>query len=201
MPSPAAMKYFNHLQKAKILRELANDRRVRSTPRIEICRHASLATQVATWDAYVNNLVRTFFEVTTDSLTTKFHALHQMARSISEQALEKFNTPNYENTRNLLIQYTGYDPINDWNWPGYNSVQVRERLNQILKVRHSFAHGFAIPAYPWTQSATTGAVELTDQALGDVDLFKSFILDLELNTLRWPTGKLFKIISQPPRQF
>lgn len=177
MPSPAAIKYFNYLQKAKILRDLANDRRVRSTsPRIEICRHASLATQVAAWDAYVNNLVRNFFEVTADPLTTKFNALHQMARSISEQALKKFNTPNYENTRILLIQSTGYDPINEWNWPGYNNLQVQERLNQILKVRHSFAHGFALPAYAWTQPVATGTVELTDQALAEnEDFFEQLV--------------------------
>ncbi len=172
MPSPAATKYFQDLQKAKILRELANDKRLKSDSlRKEVCRHASLAAYVAAWDAYVNNLVRIFFEVTSDSSVTKFQALHQMAKKITDQALDKFNTPNWENTRNLLLQYTGYDPSNDWNWPGYNSIQVKERLNQILKVRHSFAHGFAIPAYSWTQSTSTGNTELTDLALGENDSF------------------------------
>jgi capsule polysaccharide modification protein KpsS len=179
MPSPAATKYFQDVEKARILRELASDRRLSPTsPRIEVCRHASLASKVAAWDAYINNLVRTFFVVTTDPLTIKFHALHQVARNIAEQALEKFNTPNWENTRNLLARHTGYDPYNDWNWAGYNSTQVKERLNEILKVRHSFAHGFSIPAYSWTQSAT-GMVELTDQALGEND---TFFENLVLNT-------------------
>jgi Protein of unknown function (DUF2442) len=40
-----------------------------------------------------------------------------------------------------------------------------------------------------------GEIDLTEELWGEVfeplkniDLFKSFVLDLELNTLRWPTG-------------
>lgn len=40
-----------------------------------------------------------------------------------------------------------------------------------------------------------GKIDLTEELYGEVfeplknvDLFKSFVLDLELNTLRWPTG-------------
>lgn len=171
MPSPAAAKYFDEIKKVRILRELANDKRLKpSSPRIATCRHASLTVNVAIWDAYIKHLVNEFFRVTADPLTVKFHALHTIAQDMAKRSLERFNTPNWENTRNLLIQYTGYDPINDWHWTSYNVQQVRERLNQILKVRHSFAHGFTMPAYSWTQTAT-GRVELSDNALGDNELF------------------------------
>jgi hypothetical protein len=174
MPSPAAIKYRIAAQRARVLREAANDRRLGplSQDHTQIHYHASLAAGVAAWDAYTNNLVRDFFTETSDPFNPKFHALHTVAQHTAERALERFSTPNWENTRNLLAQYTGYDPINDWVWParGLGGPQVRERLNQILQVRHSFAHGFEIPAYPWTQSAT-GRVRLTSQALQDTEAF------------------------------
>ncbi len=164
MPSPAAIKYFNNIQNAEILRKGVNDPRFKPISRVkkQIYYHASLAASVATWDAYINNIVRDFFEVTFDPSISKFHSLHTVAKSIAEKALKKFNTPNWENTRNLLFQHTGYDPINDWIWLNHNMgvQQVKERLNQILKVRHSFAHGFAVPAFSWTQT-NAGVVRLT----------------------------------------
>ena len=77
---------------------------------------------------------------------------YTIAQQAAERDLDRFNTPNWENTRNLLIQCTGYDPINDWIWNrgGMSGLQVHNRLNEILHVRHSFAHGFNIPAYDWT---------------------------------------------------
>ena len=87
-------------------------------------------------------------------LRVDYHAIHEVARMAGERAMERFNTPNWENARNFLIATTGYDPISDWTWPrrGMGVQDVKERLNQILRVRHSFAHGFAIPSYSWTTS-------------------------------------------------
>lgn len=174
MPSPAAFKYKIASNTARTLRETATDPRLHpiSRSQTQVYYHSALAAFVAAWDAYINELVRNFFTVTANPLDPKFHAVHSIARDTAERALEKFNTPNSENTRNLLIQNTGYDPIGDWVWSArsMSGLAVRQRLNEILRVRHSFAHGFAIPAYSWTQTPT-GKVRLTAKVIDDVDAF------------------------------
>ena len=156
------------------LRKTATDRGLRPVlhDEIQVYYHAALAAYVATLNAYINNLVRDFYDVIADSSKPRFHAIYTIAQQAAERAVERFNTPNWENTRNLLVQYTGYDPIGDWVWTrrGMDGLQVRVRLNEILQVRHSFAHGFDMPAYSWTQSPS-GRVRLTSKAIQETEAF------------------------------
>ena len=174
MPSSAALKYITAADRIQVLRKAATDRRLRPMlpDEIQVYYQAALAAYVAAWDAYINNIVRDFYNVIADALNPKFHAVYTIAQQAAERDLDRFNTPNWENTRNLLVQCTGYDPINDWIWTrgGMNSFQVHSRLNEILRVRHSFAHGFNMPAYDWTQSPS-GRVRLTSKAIQKTEAF------------------------------
>ncbi len=181
MPSPAALRYHIAVQKACVLRDTATDPRLRPilNTQIQIYYHSALATFVAGWETYIEELVRNFFDVTANPLDPKFDAVHTIARNTAERSLKQFNTPNSGNSRNLLVQYTGYDPINDWVWSktNMNALATRQMLDDVLQVRHSFAHGFPIPACSWTQ-APSGKVRLTAKAIKDVDALFQYLVSV-----------------------
>lgn len=174
MSSPAALKYTASANRIQTLRRAATDRRLRpmSHDEIQVYYHAAFTSYVAAWNAYINNLVRNFYDAIADAANLKFDAMHTLAKSIVENALARFNTPNWQNTRDLLDQYTGYDPINDWggSQANMNLQQVQQRLNEILRVRHTLAHGSDMPAYNWTQSPS-GRVRLTSKAIQETEAF------------------------------
>ena len=174
MSSPAASKYMTAASRIQTLRKTATDRRLRPMlhDEIQVYYHAALAAYVAAWNAYISNLVRDFYDIIADPANPKIDAIYIIAKRGAENALARFNTPNAENTRNLLVQHTGYDPIDDWIWPqrGIAGLQVRVRLNEILRVRHSFAHGFDMPAYSWTE-LPSGRVRLTSKAIQETEAF------------------------------
>ncbi len=179
MSSPAASKYTIAAGRLQTLRRAATNRRLRpmSQEEIQVYYHASLAAYVATWEAYISNLVRDFYDVIADPLNPTFQAIYAIARQAAERALKRFHTPKSENTRSLLVQYTGYDPINNWVWTrrGIGGLQISKRLDEILQVRHSFAHGFGMPAYDWTQSPR-GRVRLTSKVIQETEAsFKNLV--------------------------
>lgn len=181
MPSPAAIQYQSSAAKSRILRATATDPRLSpvSVDQAQVYYHSALASFVAAWEAYIENLIRDFFQETADPLNIKFHAMHTIASDTANRSLGKFNTPNADNSRNLLVQSTGYDPIGDWVWSarGMNAVTTRQRLDDILKVRHSFAHGFPIPACTWNQTSI-GKVRLTAKSIDDVQVFLKFLVSV-----------------------
>ncbi len=127
---------------------------------------AAFVAQVAAWNAYIAGLIDCFFQEVANPRVPTFHAMHTLASTAANSCLGRFNTPNAENTRTLIVSCTGYDPWTDWQWRarGMNALTVRTRLNEILKVRHSLAHGYTMPGYSWTQ-APSGETRLTAETL------------------------------------
>ena len=126
---------------------------------------AAVVMICAAWESYVEGLVLCFYDETSPFRLGMNAPHHQLARTLAASFTSRFHTPNSDNVCNLLIQYTGYDPWPDW---GLSSVrlspyQTRQRVDEILKVRHSVAHGFSLPSCSWTASKT-GRVRLTVEA-------------------------------------
>lgn len=168
MKSRAATTFQLGMDRAAILYRTVGHTGLRPQSRVEAdaILHAALAAATAAWNFYIPNVIRDFRSSVAQPLDVKFHAQHTLLAQVGDELIKKFNTPNAENSRNLIMSLTGYDPIGDWSWfsRGLNGVATRERLNEILKVRHSFAHGFTMPAYSWTTSAS-GQVQLRKEAV------------------------------------
>ncbi|WP_411837922.1 HEPN domain-containing protein [Paracoccus sp. ME4] len=181
MSSLAHAAFSDALRLGRTLQSAAHDVRTRpiSHQRKSDFLHASLAAYVAAWDSYVNAVVREFLKETSNTLDSDFSARSGLLLDFVEAALNRFNTPNSDNTRRLLIQCTGYDPIGDWVWHerGLSGLDTRNFLDQILKVRHSFAHGFALPSFDWTKTPK-GKLRLNKSSLEVVEKFFIFLVDV-----------------------
>lgn len=151
MASPAASKYKALATYASVI--LKADRSELPRPDVQALYGAVFVAQVAAWNAFLVELINCFFQRSSNPLNPSFNALHGLAREAAARQLDRFNTPNAENTRNLLLWCTGYDPWPDWQWPtrNLNAIAMRTRLNEILKVRHSLAHGSTMPGFQWNQ--------------------------------------------------
>jgi hypothetical protein len=167
MSSPARSQYLTASAKAELLQTNVGLSRGRFTKYERSVQYAaSLAAHVAAWESYLENLVQDFITEISDPLDMRYTALSDLFAPKVEQELKRFNTPKYDNARTLVATCTGYDPINDWNWPArrMGGPAVRILVDEIVNVRHCFAHGTAMKSYDWNTS-TAGQVRLTVQAL------------------------------------
>lgn len=173
MSSAAKAKFTTILARADLLcKNAAQIRKKAESPTKIVLLHAALANQVAAWDAYVKALSLEYFSATASPTDFRFSAIHELLKAQLENELKKFNTPNSDNCRNLLLKYARFDPWPTWINVKFNSgtisasLLVRNTLDEILKLRHSFAHGFSIPAHSWNVDSG-GAATLNCKILGE----------------------------------
>lgn len=145
----------------------------------DTCLHAALAMLVAAWEAYLESLIVEAQRLIADPTHQRFSATLTLLSSISAKEIKKFNTPNAENSRSLLLVHTGFDALNAWHWTagGLNALQSRQRLDEILRVRHCFAHGSSIPTDVQWASNRNRHGHLTQSALTMADRFLTHMVN------------------------
>lgn len=171
MMSPARRKYLATRKSVQLLMDRSSDRRLRPIGAAdrETLLHAALASSVGAWEAYLEGLCHDYMTEMADPLNSMYSHMSSTVWALASPLIKRFNTPNYDNSRALLVNVTGLDPINFWSWPNGpqgSAIQAKSRLDEILQVRHSFAHGFPVPNLAWTVSAS-GGTRLTAGATRD----------------------------------
>lgn len=179
MPSIAAIQFTSRQTDLAFLRSIAIDSRLKpiADTQKQIFLHSYLTGVVASWDAYIKAVIKEYLGLITQPTDIRYHSIYTLLHKYASTSIEKLNTPNFDNTRNILISTTGYDPIGDCVWTprGFSAIATRDRLNEILKVRHSYAHGFMMPSYSWNRTPT-GHVRLTTTAVDDCKSLITFLV-------------------------
>lgn len=117
---------------------------------------AGVVLAVAAWESYVENVTKEALQAISGAAVGNPTAASLAALEIQhcDRSVGRFNTPNAENVRDLFQKHLLFDPWPHWVWKAsgrrqWNAIFMRERLNHWLQVRHSIAHGFKLPQYPF----------------------------------------------------
>jgi hypothetical protein len=123
---------------------------------------AIVVFSVAAWQAFVQDSARAALDLMRPQGGSA-QGSYQVLRALLLRSLGTFSTPNSENTRDLLL-HVGYDPWPYWEWREgryrLRSVDVRQRLNHWLQVRHAIAHGGKLPIVPMLRRTGAGSPTL-----------------------------------------
>jgi len=153
MPSRSLREFSAAKRRAQRLAAIATDRRLRplTYPEMEPPLHAALAAYVSAWEAYVEDVTIEFLDALITSMDPKASALATTLRDEAERVAKRFNTPTFQESRDLVYRFTGYDPLPSMASPrlGMTSAQAQTRLDEVLRVRHAFAHGRPLPNLGW----------------------------------------------------
>ncbi|MDZ4254453.1 MAG: hypothetical protein U1A72_17935 [Sulfuritalea sp.] len=108
---------------------------------------AAVAQAVGCWEGYLENVLREFVSKTRLQTHRRAWTLIVQFESLVDKLAAELNTPNWDKSRELILNVTGMDPFPSWIWtPRFaNQTDTKAFFDGILKVRHSFAHGFLVP--------------------------------------------------------
>jgi hypothetical protein len=126
---------------------------------------------------------------------TQKAALVAILKTEALSHVSKFNTPSFENARSLILRFTGFDPFPVMQTRRLNlsAQQTQTRLNEILKVRHAFSHGFPVPSFAWTTRYGVNN-RLTKSSVKDASIL---IMDLASSVDRALGAHLKNIFHSP----
>lgn len=144
--------------------------RGRRTRELTLNRAVVLFT-VAAWQAFVQDLAESLlaamkpksdhYTVARDQLVAE--AQFQRIKSFVTGELDRFGSPNAENTRRVL-RSAGFDPRPYWRWQAgpreWTPADVEGTMNKWLKIRHAIAHGGDLPDTGLLPRVRNGSVSI-----------------------------------------
>lgn len=109
---------------------------------------AAIAQAVGCWEGYIEGALPEFVSKTRVQAHRRAWTLIVQFESLVDKLTGDLNTPNWEKSRELILNVTGMDPYSSWIWaPRFaNQTDTKAFFDGILQVRHSFAHGFSVPS-------------------------------------------------------
>ncbi len=133
----------------------------------EAVHRSCVVLSVAAWEGFVEHLLsEAVSALAPPQSTVTWAATHfnLIAADLAGRIVD-FGTPNSENIQRLYRSSIGFDPWPTWSWHvprrQWTPNDMRTRLNQWLKIRHSIAHGDDLPSnLQWIQDSQ-GRARLT----------------------------------------
>ena len=151
MGSASLARFSDSLIGARILASFCGETSAKSNDQsfIDQCLlRAAIAQAVGCWEGYIQGVLPEFVSKTRVQAHRRAWTLIVQFESIVKKLTDVLNTPNWEKSRELILNVTGVDPYSSWIWaPRFaNQTDTKTFFDGILDVRHSFAHGFAVPS-------------------------------------------------------
>lgn len=149
-PSAAFGKFSDSIVGASILAKLCGSQSGASPSQAftDACLlSASVAQAVGCWEGYLEAVLREFVSKTRVQAHRRAWTLIVQFESLVDKMASELNTPNWDKCRELVLNVTGMDVYPSWVWtPRFsNQTDTKAFFDGVLKVRHSFAHGFPVP--------------------------------------------------------
>lgn len=150
MGSTALTKFQESIVGARVLASFCGTASVASSNQTvtdQCLLKAAVAQAVGCWEGYIEAVLPEFVSKTRVQAHRKAWTLIVQFESLVDKLAKALNTPNWDKSRELILSITGMDPYASWIWPPRftNQTDTKAFFNGILDVRHSFAHGFAVP--------------------------------------------------------
>jgi hypothetical protein len=150
MGSASLAKFDSSLLGAKVLASFSGSTSTASADKEftdQCLLRAAIAQAVGCWEGYIEGALKEFVSRTRVQAHRRAWVLIAQYESLVDKMTADFNTPSWEKSRDLILNVTGMDPFNSWIWPTryINPNDTKDFFDGILKVRHSFAHGFSVP--------------------------------------------------------
>lgn len=157
MSSPSCLYFISDIKRSDNLILVASTIKEKSKIKIkESILQAALSMQVSALENYFKKVISDYlgicYECDVDSLALHYNDL--LLKRLSEYK-KRVNSINSEKARDLLINFSGFDPWSDWVFIKFgseilqNTIHVRNRLDEVVDIRHAFAHGVPMKEYSW----------------------------------------------------